>query len=382
MAEFSPFHHASTLYIGVMSGTSVDGIDVVIAHFGTSHPVLLHSQCTAFSDQITTQIERLIEHPTSINLDELGSLHTALGHAYADAILSALKTNDIRACDIAGIGCHGQTIRHQPNTTHPFSLQLGDANIIAEKTGITTVNDFRSRDIAAGGQGAPLVPSFHRAMFWDEAMHRAVVNIGGIANLTYLSNMSPILGFDVGAGNALMDWVCKEHFKCNFDQDGLLASKGTVNSALLASLQSDDFFKQKPPKSTGRELFNADWLAQHIRTSQNEHLPPHDLLATLTEFTAWGIVHALTDNQLLVDEIILCGGGAYNAHLRSRIQHIAQNIQPTTTVKISDDLGVPAQDVEAFAFAWLAMRTLNKQSNNCSAATRAKGDRILGAIHL
>lgn len=363
-----------------MSGTSVDGIDVVIADFQTNTPRILHSQCTPFSEQTRITIEQFIQSPHHISLDDLGALNTALGHEYADAILLALNQWGGRPQAIAGIGCHGQTVLHQPNVNSPFSLQLGDGNVIAEKTGITTVNDFRGRDIAAGGQGAPLVPSFHQAVFTHPSHHRVVVNIGGIANITYLSPSCPVMGFDVGVGNALMDLACKTYFDCAFDHNGLLASQGTVDITLFHSMCSDAFFKHPPPKSTGRERFNWAWLEQHIDPT-NPPLPK-DLLATLCEFTAWGIADAIKTHGLACDDLIVCGGGAYNAHLLSRIEAQLQLHEQDATVTISDTLGTPASDVEALAFAWLAMRTLNHQTNNCPEATHAKGERILGAIHL
>lgn len=360
-----------------MSGTSVDGIDVVIADFTTAPPQLRHSQCVPFSEHTREAIQRLIESPDNTSLDNVGALHTTLGYEYADAILNSLKQSGFTQHDIAGVGCHGQTVRHQPSTPTPFSLQLGDANIIAEQTGITTVNDFRSRDIAAGGQGAPLVPSFHNAVFSHNDHHRVIVNIGGIANITYLSPSSPIMGFDVGVGNALMDLTCKKYFDCAFDDEGSLASQGSVNKALFNKMRSDSFFKKAPPKSTGRELFNDTWLEQHLT---NTNVLPKDLMATLCEFTAWGITDAIKAHCSECDEVIVCGGGAYNVYLLSRIE---AQLQPNTiNVTTSNALGIPASDVEALAFAWLAMRTLNNQSNNCPEATHATGERILGAIHL
>lgn len=362
-----------------MSGTSVDGIDVVIANFQSLPPHIIHSQCTPFSESTRTKIEQFIQSPNHIHLDELGALHTVLGHEYADAILLALKHAHLSAKQIAGIGCHGQTVRHQPNLNYPFSLQIGDGNIIAEKTGITTVNDFRSRDIAAGGQGAPLVPSFHQAVLSDDNRNRVIVNIGGIANITYLSHSSPVMGFDVGAGNALMDLTCKKYFDCDYDNNGLLAAKGTVDKNLMTQLCRDIYFKKSPPKSTGRELFNWVWLQKHINKTNTS---PDDLITTLCEFTAWGIAESVRKYCMPCDEIIVCGGGAYNDYLMNRIENLAKRNQPGINVKTSNALGLPAQDVEALAFAWLAMRALTGQTNNCPEATQARGQRILGAIHL
>lgn len=379
MTKNLPPQNVPALYVGVMSGTSVDGIDVVIAHFKNPSPHMLYSQCTPFSKHSRSQIEQLIQSPNDTSLDNLGTLHTALGHEYADAIILALEHCGIPPQDIAGIGCHGQTVRHQPTLPHPFSLQLGDANIIAEKTGITTVSDFRSRDIASGGQGAPLVPSFHQAVFTDDHKNRVIVNIGGIANITYLSHSSPVMGFDVGVGNTLMDLICKKHFDCDYDNNGLIASKGKVDTQLMTQLCRDDYFKIPPPKSTGRELFNEAWLQKHVNQT---HTSPEDLITTLCEFTAWGVAESVKNYCTPCDEIIICGGGAYNSHLMNRIKSLTQINQAQPSIKTSDELGVPAQDVEALAFAWLAMRALTGQTNNCPEATQAKGQRILGAIHL
>ena len=363
---------SSALYIGLMSGTSLDGIDVALVDFsdGANLVAKAHHPLPAVLTAILLQMS---QSNVAVSLEQVGHLDTALGQAFADAVSAFITGHGIDPSQIRAIGSHGQTVRHNPHGEQPFSLQLGDANIIAERTGITTVADFRRRDVAAGGQGAPLVPAFHAALFGRAGNNRAVVNIGGIANVTLLSADGDIRGFDCGPGNGLMDAWCLKHWNLAFDAEGQKASQGVLDGVLLERMLQDPWLKSPPPKSTGRDYFQLDWLRGHL---QDDVTAPESVLCTLNHLTAHTIAEALTHSGTAVDSVFVCGGGVHNSLL---MQHL-RDLLPCP-VQSTAALGVDPDYVEAMAFAWLAKQCLEGKPGNVMAVTGAAGPRILGAIH-
>lgn len=357
-------------YVGLMSGTSLDGIDAILAVFENGAGKLLHTRFTPFNEALRTELLALNSAGDN-ELERAALAANGLSQHYAEAVLALLTQSGIQATQIEAIGCHGQTVRHRPDLG--FTLQLANPALLAELTGIAVVADFRNRDIAAGGQGAPLVPAFHAALFRHPERHRVIVNIGGISNLTSLPHHGKVLGFDCGPGNLLMDAWAMRHLGQPYDKDGAWAGKGTVIPELLQKLLAEPFFSAAPPKSTGRDLFNLPWLERFLSPG----FPPVDVQATLLELTVDGIAGALETHCKEAGEIYLCGGGAHNGTLMRRLK---QRL-PGRTVALTDDLGVPADWVEAFAFAWLAKQTLDRNPGNLPEVTGAKGDRILGAIY-
>lgn len=371
---------ASELFIGLMSGTSLDGIDVALVDFSLSkfdkpnlnnqHCKVAHTHFLAYPADLRTDLLAL--HSSSDNeLERTALLANRLAYLYAEAVNQALALANITPSAVAAIGCHGQTIRHRPDIG--FTLQIGNAALLTELAGITVVTDFRSRDIAAGGQGAPLVPAFHQAMFADKHLHRVIVNIGGIANLTNLPVSGPISGFDSGPGSMLMDAWIELHLGKAYDASGNWAATGKTIDALLDNLLAHPFFRLSPPKSTGRDLFNLAWLKQQLAPDHK----PADVQRTLLEFTARSVALAVTQYCGKPDEIYLCGGGANNQALLQRLQ---QSLHPVK-IKLSDELGIGVDWVEAAAFAWLARQTMHQSTASLPQVTGAKGARILGAIY-
>lgn len=358
------------LFIGLMSGTSLDGIDVALCAFEANACQLLDTHFAPYPAQIKTELLAL-HKPSSNELEATSLISNRLAVMYADAVKALLTSKKIRVDEITAIGCHGQTIRHRPELG--FTLQIGNAALLAELTGITVVSDFRSRDIAAGGQGAPLVPAFHKAIFGHSQLNRALINIGGIANITYLSKKGDALGFDSGPGNMLLDAWTKLHLDKAYDEDGAWASTGVVLDALLYDMLAEPYFVMPPPKSTGRDLFNEDWLKRHLLYP---HLRPQDVARTLVALTAQSIHDALGKCGD-VDEVYLCGGGARNILLKNSLQSLFGE----TKVLFTDVLGVGVDWVEAAAFAWLAKQTLENKPGNLPTVTGAKGLRVLGAIY-
>ncbi len=360
------------LFIGLMSGTSLDGIDAVLVRFDGDQPQLVSALSTSFDPALRQLLLDLCQ-PGPDEIDRMGVADRALGMALADAVRQLLKHAGVSAAMVRAIGSHGQTIRHRPAGQHGFTLQIGDAATLAELTGITTVADFRRRDIAAGGQGAPLVPAFHRAVFGGQQA-RAVVNIGGMANVSLIDS-DALLGFDTGPGNVLLDAWAARHLGQPFDADGAWAGSGRVDSALLTRLFGDPFFALPPPKSTGRERFNLQWLLTQLDPAAN--LSAADVQSSLSELTAVSIAQAIVSAPLAVTEIYVCGGGAYNSDLMRRLtDHLAPLPVATT-----DRLGLAPEWVEAVAFAWLARQTLAGRPGNAPSVTGAAAPRILGAIH-
>jgi anhydro-N-acetylmuramic acid kinase len=367
----------SAYYIGLMSGTSVDGIDAVLVDLATNRPVLLAARTTAWEAALREHILATLNDPTQVSLASLGQLDAALGEAFADAALAITREAGLEPAQIRALGSHGQTLFHAPSASPPFTMQAGDASRIAAKTGITTVADFRRRDIAEGGQGAPLVPAFHQAVFSVPGVSRAILNIGGIANLTLLpADSRPASGFDTGPGNVLLDaWVAK-HRGQPFDRNGEWAGSGTCCQALLERLLRQPYFQQPPPKSTGRELFNLSWL-EHTLTPGFGQLPASDIQATLVELTAVTVATALERSGLPVDEVFVCGGGAHNRFLMQRLAALL----PACKIATTEALGLHPDWVEATAFAWLAKRTLDGKPGNLPSVTGARRATILGAIY-
>ncbi len=355
-----------------MSGTSLDGVDAVLADFKDTYPKLLASQHIGFDPDLRTELLALnLTGENELERSALAANH--LAQHYTKAVQSLLAQTAKKPSEIAAIGCHGQTVRHRPELG--YTLQLNNGALLAELTGITVIADFRSRDIAAGGQGAPLVPAFHAAVFHHPNIHRVIVNIGGIANLTRLPSSGPIIGFDCGPGNVLLDTWCAAHQGKAFDENGAWATSGKVIPELLTAMSEDPFFKQPPPKSTGRDLFNFAWLQQFLRTEY----APQDVQATLLKLTVNGIWQAVQENCGGAQEIYVCGGGARNGALINSLRHaFATNAVP---VALTDALGVAAEHVEALAFAWLARQTTCGEAGNLPAVTGARHACILGAIY-
>jgi anhydro-N-acetylmuramic acid kinase len=313
------------------------------------------------------------------SLDEFGALDVQVADAFADAALALLRDAGVAPREVRALGSHGQTIRHRPagpafDGQNPFTLQIGDAHRIAERTGITTVADFRRRDVAAGGHGAPLLPALHAALLHDAREPRAVLNLGGIANLTLLPVDGPVRGFDTGPANALLDAWCQRHTGAAFDADGAFAAAGVVDAALLARLLDEPWFAAPPPKSTGREHFHLDWLAARLGTAP---LRPQDVQATLLALTTRTVADALRATQPETRRVLACGGGVHNPVLLARLSAELPGVQVESTAAH----GVDPDFVEAMGFAWLARQTLAGRPGNLPAVTGARGPRVLGAIH-
>lgn len=363
---------AGELFIGLMSGTSLDGVDVALVEFDHElHPHILNTHFAAYPAALRAEILTL-QHPTANELEVTALMGNTLAQLYAEAVSQLLNSMGLAASAITAIGCHGQTIRHRPELG--FTMQIGNPALLAELTGITVVADFRSRDIAAGGQGAPLVPAFHKALFANDKANRAVINIGGIANITYLARSGETFGFDSGPGNMLLDAWIKQHLNLDYDADGAWADTGEVIEALLSAMLTDPYFSLTPPKSTGRDLFNNKWLNAHLA---DKNYQPNDVARTLVALTAHSIHRALQQHCGAVDEVYLCGGGAKNSLLKRALQELLGDV----ALEITDKLGVGVDWAEAIAFAWLARQCLNQKTANLPEVTGAKGPRILGAIY-
>jgi anhydro-N-acetylmuramic acid kinase len=362
-----------------MSGTSADSIDAVLADLsGRQHRLLATLSCEI--DDLKNDIHELAT-PGFNEISRMGQLDRELGVRFANAVNTLLHREGIDSSQVIAVGSHGQTIRHLPpgdGDMHPFTLQIGDPNTIAQMTGITTVADFRRRDIALGGQGAPLTPLFHRAAFEKPGTTRAIINIGGIANITLLygDGVSSPLGYDTGPGNGLMDSWILQHLGKAYDDNGQWASEGRVIQPLLEQLLKTPYLHKKAPKSTGRELFNPEWLSQQ-RASFRHSTDPADMQATLLEFTAQTIIASIKKSHRPIAEVYLCGGGAYNGALISRISALLGPTQVRTT----EALGILPGWVEAMAFAWLAQQTLAGKPGNEPTVTGASTASVLGAIH-
>ncbi len=361
------------LYIGVMSGTSLDGIDLVAVKFTGQTPHVLAKRMMAFPEKMKDLLIALSQGE-KITLQEVGQIDHLLGQTYADCINHFIEESQLNRNEIQAIGCHGQTVFHQPDGEYPFTMQLGDANIIAAKTGIVTVADFRRKDMALGGQGAPLVPAFHAAMFSDPSLCRVIVNIGGIANITVLQPNETVQGYDTGPGNMLMDAWIHKHKGLAFDPDGQWASEGHVDALFLNQLLSAPYFSKPQPKSTGRELFHLTWLEEQIALF-GQSLKSEDIQASLLMFTACSIANEIKMRP--AGELLVCGGGAKNPQLMKALQEELSSWKVIDTDNMMD-----SDYVEAIAFAWLASRILSGKTGNLPAVTGASRQCLLGAIYL
>ncbi|HHW4678277.1 MAG TPA: anhydro-N-acetylmuramic acid kinase [Xylella sp.] len=369
--------NSDPLYLGLMSGTSVDGIDTALVRINTNATLpcqLIDAQTFTWEPHLRTILLELSEGQNTASLDQLGWLDAQVGLAFATAANALIAKTGVKHTQIRAIGSHGQTVRHRPLGDLPFTWQFGDAHRITEFTGITTVSDFRRRDVAAGGQGAPLMPGFHLAMLGSATENRAVLNLGGIANLTLIPMVGPVLGFDTGPANALLDSWYQRHHNGTFDQDGVFAASGQINRQLLARLLADPWFALHPPKSTGREQFHLNWLAEQL---QHASPSPADVQATLLELTAVTVTDALLRQQPNTHRLLICGGGTHNRVLMARLAaHL-----PNVIVESVRSYGLDPDYLEAMGFAWLAAQILDGHPGNLPSVTGARGPRLLGAIH-
>lgn len=359
----------SEIYVGLMSGTSLDGVDAALVDL-RSRPVLLGTAYAAFPRELRSEL-LVLQSPSGDELHRASLAGIQLSGLYARTVDRLLRKFGIKPRFVRAIGCHGQTVRHVPASG--YTIQLGNPAALAERTGIPVVADFRSADLAAGGQGAPLVPAFHAAVFRSARVHRAIVNLGGIANVTDLPNRGPVTGFDTGPGNVLLDaWVGAKLHR-DFDRNGTLASRGRPIEPLLGYLLADPYFRRRPPKSTGRDHFNLPWLRRFGLARHGIE----DVQATLAELTARSIGLAIARFCHGVREVYLCGGGARNTDLVGRIARAL----PLTSVGTTASLGIHPDWVEAMAFAWFAQRRIKGRAGNLLEVTGARQLRVLGAIY-
>ena len=359
-------------FVGLMSGTSLDGIDAALVDLNNT-PQLVNSYYLPYNPELKAQLQQLC-HAETVDLDALGQLDAQLGELYASAVLRLLEQAEVSAYSVTAIGCHGQTIRHLPNAPSPFTWQLGDANRIRQRTGITTVTDFRRADIAQGGQGAPLTPTFHAAFLNDNQQIRIILNIGGMANITRLAAGHPVIGFDTGPGNVLLDGWVQRHQDEPYDRAGHWGQMGQCHAELLARLLADPYFALPIPKSTGREYFNLAWLDRHL--ADYPTVSAVDVQATLYEFTAQSIAYAIKHSSDS-GEVVICGGGVHNTWLLQRLrQHL-----PHHPCVSSEQLGLDPDWVESMAFAWFAQQTLAQRPGNLPDVTGARRPVVLGAVY-
>lgn len=358
------------LVVGLMSGTSLDGVDAALVDFSQPSLLTFGTLWRPYPDEIRRAALGL-QASGEDELNRAALLSNSLAHCYANAVLDLLASTGHRPEQVAAIGCHGQTVRHQPG--QGYTLQLNNPALLAELTGISVIADFRNRDIAAGGQGAPLVPAFHAAVFADANEHRVVLNLGGIANLTDLNPGKPVRGFDCGPGNILLDAWAEKHLGQRYDRDGQWAAGGKPISRLLESLLASHYFALPPPKSCGRDEFNLMWLESQLATGDDVQ----DVQATLLEFTAVSAAMAISRWCGQPAALLVCGGGVHNKALMQRLQTLLGNCRVLST----DSAGHPADWVEATAFAWLAWRTLKGLAGNLADVTGARGPRVLGAVY-
>jgi anhydro-N-acetylmuramic acid kinase len=373
-------HH----FIGLMSGTSLDGVDGVLTHINA------HGQLTVQAHAFVAFDEAFKAELLALNQSGLDELHRSalagnqIARHYAQVVQDLLTSSALQAHEVAAIGAHGQTVRHRPlefdgdtalrRPPVGYTLQLINPSLLVELTGIDVVADFRNRDLAAGGQGAPLVPAFHQGVFGRPGSCLAVLNIGGISNLSLLHSDGSVLGWDCGPGNALMDHWCTTHTGAPFDLNGAWSATGQVDPHLLKTLMAEVFLQRPPPKSTGRDLFNPAWLQARM---PSQTLRPQDVQATLTEFTAMACAQDVQRHAPEARELIVCGGGALNGHLMHRLGQLLPGLQ----VVRSDMRGLPPMQVEAAAFAWLAAKTMRRETSSLPSVTGARGARVLGAVY-
>lgn len=362
-----------TLYIGIMSGTSLDGVDIALTHFPptTERATLLGALCMPFPDTLRDDLLALCQ-PGTDEIRRAGLAGQQWARLAADGVSQLLLQHGVTASQVAAIGSHGQTIRHHPESG--FSVQIGAPALLAELCGIDVITDFRSRDLAAGGEGAPLVPAFHAWLLHDPQQTRALINIGGFANLTLLAQDGQVSGFDSGPGNVLLDYWAHRHIGQPYDANGAWARSGQVIPGLLQLMLDDPYFSRPAPKSTGREYFHPNWLEQHLRAARHA---PVDVQTTLLELTARTVADAVSSCKPQPAAAYVCGGGAHNGLLMERLQRLLENCSIATTAA----LAVDPDWMEAMAFAWLAWRCRQRLSGNLPAVTGARGERVLGAIY-
>lgn len=363
------------LYIGLMSGTSMDGIDAVLLEVGPQRMQVQAAAALAWSDGMQSRLRRAAEHPDQTGLDEFGRLDTAVGVEFAAAAAQLLRQAGLPASAIRAVGSHGQTLLHRPGGSTPFTLQIGDPNVIAERLGIDVAADFRRRDLAAGGEGAPLMPAFHAAAFAVPGERCAVVNIGGIANVTLVGPQGDVIGFDTGPGNCLLDAWARAHLNQPCDAGGAWAAGGSVDEVLLRQLLAEPYFARAAPKSTGRDMFSDQWLQGAL---EGRSLRPVDVQATLAELTARTIADAVRDGgQGMPRALHVCGGGAFNEDLLARLSRALPQARVGTTA----ERGIAPEHVEAAGFAWLAHRCVEGLSGNLPSVTGARHSVPLGGLY-
>ena len=374
----------SGLYIGLMSGTSLDGVDGVIADFDAQPPSVLAHASAPLPPELRTELLALnASGPDELHRAALAA--NALMRIYAQVVGTLLDRSGVAASGVRAIGAHGQTVRHRPQAfdSTGYTIQLCQPALLAELTGIDVVADFRSRDVAAGGLGAPLAPFFHRAWFGRAGQALTLLNVGGISNLTVLRADGTQLGFDCGPGNALMDGWCQQHRGMSYDDRGAWAASGTVSEPLLSHMLADPYFVAPPPKSTGRDLFHLAWLESRLAAHANSSpagtapMPPADVQATLAELTARTCANDMRRHAAGAQKLVVCGGGAFNTHLMQRLAALL----PGVRVMSSDEAGLPPLQVEAAAFAWLARQAVLREKLQLQSTTGAKGARVLGGIY-
>jgi anhydro-N-acetylmuramic acid kinase len=373
----------STVFIGLMSGTSLDGIDGVLVDFAPSQASKLLQVLAHAHRELAAELRDELLGLNRSGVDEIHRVAlagNALARGYADVVEALLRSASMAREQVAAIGCHGQTVRHRPGQFDGigYTVQVNAPALLAELCGVDVIADFRSRDVAAGGQGAPLVPAFHRALFAWPGQAAAILNLGGIANLSAIGVDGATTGFDCGPANALLDLWCAASTGQRFDAAGAWAATGTVDTRLLDAMKAEPYFALPAPKSTGRDLFDTAWLEGHLAaTEARQRLRAEDIQATLAELTATSCAEACRRYAPSVSEVIVCGGGAFNGHLMGRL---ALGLAPTPVV-ISDERGLPADQVEACAFAWLARAFTGREPGNIEAVTGAAGPRLLGALY-
>ena len=366
----------AAVYVGLISGTSMDGIDAVVADFAAPQPRLLAALTQPFDPTVQEELDRLRLDPDHYPVGRMARLDAILADRFAVAALAAAEQAGLPPERIRAIGSHGQTVLHRPDASPPHTLQIGDPHRIAAQTGIVVVADFRRADMAAGGQAAPLAPLLHQALLARAGENRVVINLGGIANITLLGASGTVSGFDTGPANCFLDWWYRQHYPERFDQDGQWAAGGRVDADWLERLLADPYFKRPAPKSTGIEYFSIDWLKQRLPAWSAQRA--RDVQATLAELTAMSVVHSIQAAMPgSPDRVLLCGGGAHNNDLAGRIhRHLPESILETT-----EEHGLPADFVEAMLFAWLARERLAERFIDSGPVTGARWPVLLGSVH-
>jgi anhydro-N-acetylmuramic acid kinase len=360
------------LFLGMISGTSMDAIDAALVDFETAPLRVMATSATAFDPALKHRVASVIDSADHVALDEIGQIDVEVGRAFGRAANSLLKKAGVSASQLVAVGSHGQTLRHRPDLSAPFTWQVGDPNVIAEMTGASVVADFRRRDVAAGGQGAPLLPVFHDQVFRSDAEDRVIANLGGIANITILKRDAMVTGFDTGPANRLLDAWISLHQGRDFDAEGAWAAAGKIDESLLQVLLEEPYLRLPPPKSTGRELFNLPWLQNKLDSCARE---PRDVQATLQQYTAVTVA-AAARQYAPGASIYVCGGGARNLGLLASLADLCAPYRVAST----SVLGLDPDYVEAVAFAWFAKRTFEGLSSSAGSVTGAKGARILGGV--